>query len=469
MRTRFVGAVIALVFVSQGVFGNAVFGASCGFARASTSPAGAEHVMYPSGLRVGIVRTQTAAGTRDYLSGIHLNRYYDARVNQVKALLDSQGFQTAYVNDAGLSSLSTLKQFDVLVFTMTLATTMDQRRAILAYASEGGGLVGSFALSRWDADPSYTFGYLPFLGMRGHPGVFTWPPSSDALKSWEWGEISEIYNTKFRNDPRIYGPYHLEPSSSHWILSNGFSSGESRLLVDKQNRFNEIIYTMPGVRNVTPLYRYNTLANNTAVDDAETGHLAGWTAEYYFGRFVYFGFHMHDLIREGSSADARTASVARRVLANSVRWAGTRSTYQHIRKSVSLSGKAWYTRGALYIDQTATNTGDISLRGPLRVEVRDPSGRLVYSGQAYDNMCPLPPRGSYTHKSYIIPLRNPQVGTWSIRMTYQYFDYFRGGWPVAERMLFIDSTGRAMSGSRLGPQVLTGVGNRPVTGVRYRG
>lgn len=437
---------------------------------AHANPVTAQSVVaQPAALRVGIVHTVTAANTRNYRSGTRLNNYYTGRVDQVKRLLDSQGFVTAYVDDAGLASLATLRQFDVLVFTMTLATTPAQRTAILAYASEGGGIVGSFALSRWDASPSYRFGYLPFLGMHGYPGVFYWPASTAALKPWEWGEISEIYNVKFRDDPRMYGPYNLESASSHWILTNGFAAGESRRLVDRLNRFNEILYTMPGARNVTPLYRYNTRVDRVTTDDVQSGHLAAWTSEYYFGRFVYFGFHMHDLIVEGQSADARTASVARRVLVNSVRWAGTRSTYFHLPKAVSMTGSAWYTRETLFINQTVTNRGGVSLRGPLRVEVRDPAGQVVYRGQAYDDLTPLPPGWSYTHRSYQIPLRNPRPGTWRIRMTYQYFDYFRGGWPIAERTLFIDSTGRAMSGSRLGAQALTNAGNRPVIGSRIAG
>jgi putative cell wall-binding protein len=427
------------------------------------------HIAPTYQISVGVVRTSTAAGTKDYISGNPLNSIYDDRISRTKDFLQSEGFEVGDVNDAMLASAPALKQFDVLVFPRTLATTSDQRAAIRAYVSEGGGVVGSYGLSRWDADLKYQHGYLPFLGMHGHPGVYTWPPNSDSLKPWEWGEISEVFNVKFRNDPLMKGPYSLEPASSHWILQDGFAESASRTMVAKRDDYNEVVYSMAGARNVTPLFTFNTLSNGHVDDNAETGHLAGWTADYYFGRLVYFGFQLHDLIVGGVYADTPSMNVARKVLSNSVRWAGSPSTYTHVRKDAELSGHGWYTRGTLYIDETVKNTGTTSLRGPLSVEVRNPSGAVVYTGKAYDNLTPLPPGGSYTHKSYAVPLKSPQKGIWTIKMSYQYYDYFSGGWLGVNRTIFLDSTGSAMSGSRMGPQTIVGAGNRPVIGTRIAG
>lgn len=362
-------------------------------------------VRAPSQIRVGLVRTATAAGTRDYISGTALNTNYDARIKAVQTLLVAEGFVVGTVDDNALANVSTLERYDVLVFPMALATTSAQRTAIRAYTARGGGIVATFALSRWDARTAYTYGYLPFLGMQGYPGVYTWPPSTSDLKPWEWGEISEIYNTTFHNDPMMYGGYRLEQASKHWIMLQTAAEAGSTLMIDKPNRYNEVVDTLPGAKNVTMLYRYNTLTNGNSGDDSLSGYLAGWTSDYYFGRMAYFAFHLHDLILEGWAADATTARVARRVLVNSVRWAGSCETYRAVPKAAQLTGRAWYTRETLFIDETVTNTGETSLRGPLKVEVADPSGKVVYTGQAYNDFAPLPPGRSYTHKSYTVPLK----------------------------------------------------------------
>jgi putative cell wall-binding protein len=434
----------------------------------ATVDAASVTIKAPSEITVGLVRTAVAAGTRCYIRNVPLNEHYDARIDTVRAALIGAGFSVSTVDDAALSSVSALERYDVLVLPMTLATTTAQRSALLAYTARGGGIVASFGLSRWDAQSSYTYGYLPFLGMQGAPGVYTWPPSSNALKPWEWGEISEIYNATFRNDPIMYGGYRLEQASSHWILQQTQAEAGSTLLVDKSNRYNEVMDTLPGAGNVTMLYRYNTRANSSAGDDGESGYLAAWTTEYYFGRLVYFGFHLHDLLNEGSSADKATAAVGRRMLVNSVRWAASTSRYAAMRKSVELNGRAWYTRETLYIDETVRNTGTVSLRGPLKVEVSDPSGKVVYSGQAYNKPCPVPPGGSYTHKSYTVPLKRPSVGTWTVKMTYGYYDYFRGGWVTVSRAMQLTSTGTAMGPSSLLAQSRP-TGNAPVTGTRVAG
>ena len=434
----------------------------------ATSEIAAAGVRSPTEITVGLVRTTTAANTRDYLTGNPLNSFYDTRIDAVRTALQSAGFTVGIVDDAALVSVDALERYDVLVFPMALATTTAQRSAILEYTTRGGGVVATFALSRWDAQSSYTYGYLPFLGMSGAPGVYTWPPSSDALKPWEWGSISEIYNTTFKDDPLMYGGYRLEQASTHWIIQQTKAEAGSTLMVDKPNRYNEVMKTLPGAGNVTALYNYNTLANSATADNGENGYLAAWASEYYFGRLVYFGFHLHDLLAEGWAADAATAAVGRRLLVNSVRWAASSDSYVPVRKSVELTGRAWYTRGTLYIDETATNTGGTSLRGPLEVEVKNPSGKVVYSGRAYNNYCPLPPGGSYTHKSYTVPLSSPEVGTWTITMTYSYFDYFRGGTIPVSRVMQIPSTGSAMGPSKLLPQSPL-VGSAPVAGYRVAG
>lgn len=421
-------------------------------------------------LKVGVVKTETARNTRHYLTGAWLNiDSYDVRVQAMIDLFTKEGWSASIVDDKALASVTALKQYDVVYLPRTLALTPAQRQALLAYCAEGGGVVGSFGVSRWDYNSAYPLGYKPFLGMDYAPGVYTWPASSDYLKPWEWGEISELYNVKFKNDPVMYGGWGTNafPASSHPILSDTLAQAGSLTMFGTLPDHNESSLSLPGTTNVTPLLTFNTAANSSSADDSENGTLAGWASEYYFGRLVYYAFELHDLALGGANSSAATRAVAERMIVNSVKWAGTSQHLEFLNKQVLLSGRAWYARGKLYIDETATNLGPVSLRGPLRVSVQDPSGRVVATGQAYNNLLPLPPGGSYTHRSYQFPV-SPTRGQWKVTMTYQYYDRLRGGTATASRVLFVNSTGSAMASTGMADQELLG-GNLPVIGDRVAG
>jgi len=432
-------------------------------------PLTAPSVAAAATLRVGVVSTTTAENTRSYINGAALNGYYDSRIGAVESLLKEEGFDVGLVDDSSLASLSALKAYDVLVFPRTLAMTAPQRDAVRAYVAEGGGAVASFGMSRWDYNSAYKYGYMPFIGLSSAPGLYTWPPSSDALKPWEWGDVSEMLNVKFKNDDLMYSGYQLAATSStaHWILSQTQAEAGALTLTALKDDYNEVCYSLPGAGNVTPLFKYNTLANSSGGDNEDNGYLAGWATEYYFGKLVYYGFQLHDLARGSIYADDATERVAKRVFLNSVKWAGGASGYSHMSKAVSLSGKAWYSNGVLYIDETVKNTGNVSLRGPLEIEVRTPTGSKAYSGRAYNNYCPLPPGGSYAHRSFQVRV-TPTAGTWSVALTYKYYDRFRNGTATARRVMYVRSDGRTMTTSGFGDQVVLG-GSLPATGERIAG
>lgn len=421
-------------------------------------------------LRVGVVKTEVARNTRHYITGTWLNTdSYDVRIESMVTLLSREGWDVSVVGDSTLASVTALKQYDVLYMPRTLSLTPAQRQALLAYCAEGGGIVMSFGVSRWDNNSSYPLRYKPFLGMSYAPGVYTWPASSDALKPWEWGEVSEMYNVKFKNDPVMYGGWGTNafPPSSHPILRDTQAQAGSLAMFGTLADHNEASLTLPGANNVTPLLTFNTRANGHSADDTENGNLAGWASEYYFGRLVYYAFELHDLALGGSNSSAATRKVAERMIVNSVKWAGTGQHFRFIEKRVVLSGRAWYARGKLYIDETITNPSNISLRGPLRVSVTNPSGRVVASGQAYNNLLPLPPGGSYTHRSYQFPV-SPTRGQWKVTMTYQYYDRLRGGTATASRIMYVYSNGSTMTSTGFAPQQLL-AGNLPVIGDRISG
>lgn len=416
-------------------------------------------------LKVAVVRSTIAEGTRSYIGGAYLNgAAYDARVDGViKTLNDSGRFATVTkIGDAELSSLATLETFDVVVFPRTLALNSVERQTLLTYTARGGGVVGSFGLSRWDYNAAYTYGYMPYLGMTYAPGLYTWPPSSDALKVWEWGNISEMYNAKFKNDDLMGDGYKVvgKPVSTHPILQGTAADlGVGSLsMTAKAADYNEVVYSVAKATNVTPLLTYYTIGNASSTDDVDNGLMAAWATDYYFGRFVYFGFQLHDLCRDMTYyGDAATLATAEALLVNSVAWAGSSTSMGYTKKAPVLGATAWFSGGKLWINESVVNAGNVPLRGALKVEVYNPAKSRVYSGQAYNNLCPLPPGGSYVHASWQPSIGSPHMaGTWTVKMTYDYYDYFRGGTASAVRSVYMYSTGTSMKQGAYSAQIVVG-------------
>lgn len=431
-------------------------------------------------LSVAVVQTNTSLNTRHYLTGAYLNGggLYQGRVSNVVALMETEFTDVDVIGDSQLSALSELEKYDVVVFPRTLALTSAQRTAVLQYVSRGGGVVGSFGMSRWTPDTSNQFGYKPFLGLSSAPGVYQWPPSSDALKVWEWGEVSELYGLKFNNDGAMYAPWQAigKPTSTHWILSQTARdlNRTSVTMSVKATDYCETMLTLPGATGVTPLFTYGTRSNSYTSDDAVNGTAAGVANQYYFGRFVYYGFQLHDIITTAGSTTA-DQQAAQRLFINSVKWAGAADSYTNMNKLVSLSGTGWTSRGILYVNPTVYNVGNVAVRGPFSIGVYTPSGAALGGYQAYaPHAAPLPPGGSYTHRSFQVSVgTRPQVGTWRVRMAYRYYDYFHGGTVEAYRDMYFTSDGAYLTLKSQGPLVrpsgaLPGVGTQVAGADRYK-
>ncbi|MBN2839526.1 MAG: cell wall-binding repeat-containing protein [Coriobacteriia bacterium] len=433
-------------------------------------------------LSVAVVKTDTAENTRHYITGTYLNGggFYDTRVDLLVALLKTEFTSVTIIGDAQLASLSEIEKYDVLVFPQTLAMTAAQRTALLQYVARGGGAVGMFGMSRWTPDSSNVYGYKPFIGMSDAPGVYLWPPSSNELKVWEWGEVSELYQVRFFNDPYMYADWQAagKATSSHWILSQtAKETGRTSLtLTVGRTAFNESMLSLPGATGATPIFTYGTRANSYTADDSMNGTVAGMANEYYFGRFVYYGFQLYDVATAASypvsSAD-RTA--AQRLIMNSVKWAADTDSYRANNKAVSITGTAWHSSGILYVKPTVTNAGGVSLRGPFTITVYKPGGAVFGSYQAYaPHQTPLPPGSSYTHGSFQVRVGTaPVAGTWRVRVSYKYWDYLRGGTVEAHRDMYCTSSGSRMSLLALGAMVrpsgaLPGIGTQIAGSDRYQ-
>lgn len=391
---------------------------------------------------------------------------YTYRCNDVFSMVSAEFPDTVMIGDAVLSDLNQLRQYDVIVAPLLLALNSVQRNNIRAYVAEGGGLVGSFGTSRWDYTPGRTpYPYDSLIAL------WQFSDSWDMSRAWEWGELSELFQVKFANDPLTYAGYTIagKPSSSHPILAAALARPEVTTLnmTSKQAGYNELVWSMKGNDNVIPLFTY---ANATTKDPSypANGTPAGWAVPYYFGRVAYFGFQLHDMARSSYYADATSQATARGILLESVRWAGTRKTYAPPVKQPTLSAYAWLTRGKLYINETVANTGEAQLRGYLKVAVYNPKSQLVFSGTAKNQQIPLPAGASYTLTSWQPYIGVPAAGTWRVVCTYNFYDWLKGGTVTTSRTLSLYSNGTTFSSGGMGAQTYTS-GNQPVTGEQIAG
>jgi len=298
-----------------------------------------------------------------------------------------------------------------------------------------------------------------FLGTADAPGVYLWPPSSDALKVWEWGDVSELIGLKFFNDP-LMGPQWQavgKPASTHWILSQTVAEIDPSdlSLTVGQGDFNETMLSLSGAIGVTPLMTYGTRSNTSSDDDSLDGKAAAAAHQYYSGRFVYYGFQLYDIASGWLESDTNDPQTAARLLVNSVKWAAGADSFVDNVKRVSLTGEGWTTKGVRVGAPTVANIGGISLLGPLQIGVYTPSGAVFGSYQAYAPYnVPLPPGVSYTHDSFQVPVgSSPQAGTWRVRLVYRYTDYPGRGVAESYRDMFFTSDGVVLRLTSLGPIV----------------
>lgn len=365
--------------------------------------------------------------------------YYSSRVNATVSLIDDQ-FPVTILTDADVANLETLKKYDVVVFIETKSMSGAQRIAVREYVASGGKAIFSFAPSRRDYD-----GY-PLIWRVQHPD------SWDNSRVWEWGELSEIFQLKFDNDPLFYAGYRvISNNSNHPIVgtTNKELNIDSISLNASENAYNELNFLFPINKNVTPFLWYDMRSNNTKADDV--GHLrpAATISRYYKGQMVYFFFKLHDFYWKYGEPERSTGGA---LMLNTIKYLAGSTETGKITKKPSLNLKTWFTRGKLYINETVRNEGNIQLFGNLNITVLDASGKIALRGTAKNKPLPLPPGNTYTYTSWQYTPRKPIMkGKWRILASYHYFDRELGGKVYAQREQILACDGKTFKVISLGP------------------
>ncbi|HEX9093627.1 MAG TPA: ThuA domain-containing protein [Coriobacteriia bacterium] len=271
---------------------------------------------------------------RDIAKGYIQEKDHSIRADMTVDALQSQGIPSTKIGDAQLLDLAALKQYDVVVFPRVTAMTKAQRLVVRQYVAEGGGVLFLFGTSRFDYS---TGSYVPLVNLK-------WFGTTLAeFKQWEWGELSEIMQVRFLNDPATYKGFHVTGTDPF---------GNPVDLVGGKDDYNELVATYPGNTNVRVLATYQGSRTNDAGYPANNTP-AMWTSLYYKGRMFYSGFQLYGMTRlncpelstagsenYGTAASQGTKDQARALLANAVRWAGTPPTTADMSKS-PLTGSAY--------------------------------------------------------------------------------------------------------------------------------
>ncbi len=389
-------------------------------------------------LRIGVVDSAISANTVN-LSGQSIYGGLGGRGSGLVSTLGSIG-SVSYVYDNDLTNLSTLENYDVLVMCRTFATTETQRNILRTYVARGGGIVALLDMSHWDYVPSRSPQYNYFGGMWG------FSQSDYMSRAFEWGELSELVDTRFVNDPFMPGGYYVNTVGSHPIIGNvGHVS-----IKDPSNQYNELVSTFSGNSLVTPLATYGSGTYVSGTPGNASGWLAAWAVNYYYGRIAYYGFQLSDLAGGNSSA--------KKLLLESAKWAGASGyarTYGSVIKSPSLSGDVWYWGNdhKICVDEYLGNVGNVQLRGSLGCQIYNPSGSKVYDNSL---VVPISPGDGYTYGSWQLPESNPASGVWRAHLWYSYYDYLRGGYVAAYRDLYFRMNGTSVDAQSFGAMTLPG-------------
>jgi putative cell wall-binding protein len=377
---------------------------------------------------------------------------YSSRVKSAQALIESEWGAEAVtrIGDGELADLAALEQFDVVVLARQVATTRAMRATMRDYVARGGSLVCSFGTGRWDFDPARTRPYYPtlFLG------------NSNA---WEWGELSELLQVGFVNDPPMIAGFHVEThptGRAHPIVTRAAAEAgvPSLDMTAGVSDCCELVRTLPPGPSVTPLVMYDhaTLRNPDGSRRAVSGSLAGWVSDYHLGRIVYFGFQLHDLARGGAYASAGSQRQAERLMINAVRWAIEDRTYGPVVKSASLTVTGVMSGGKLKVTGGIRNGGSAQLNGRVTLALYDPAG-AYRGGSTLRNGTTIWPRSTFSPTWTMGPTL--RKGRWRARLTFTYYDYFRGGDAQVVREAIFSCDGKVL-------RYAGASGQYPTTGAR---
>lgn len=343
----------------------------------------------PPPLKVGVVKSAATKAWCMRHNGFSGYGIYEKQEAAYKYLAN-RGWDVSYLSDADLSSLTTLKKYDVVVLPWVFAMNLTPSKTVLRYIAEGGGVVS-------------------FWSPRVAPGL---EPSSDPNESlpekwvrhyqhegWEWGPLSEAWQNVFIDDVGTV-PF-VAKAQKHSIVSGAKSILAARgysnpnMTISRPEPYKhwiEIVRGIQGNKNSVPFlsWTFPSTFKNPANGIAYPGtYPAAVANEYGGGRAAVFFFPFTDWLQEYGGPLRNLApygtplgEVVGAYYESAIDWvAATHTTTGKIvRGGLTWASVNVYQDG-IYAYQYYTTAGNVVVGGTLKYRIYDPSGKLVYDSQ----------------------------------------------------------------------------------------
>lgn len=394
-------------------------------------------------------------------------------------LYKQQGFNVTAIDDAALNNLSTLNQYDAIVFAYSVLMTHAQRENLKAYIRDGGGAIFAYATARNEA------------AVYPKQGQMDLTPLVYYTKTWvyEWDNLTEIFQSRFVDDI-VLNNYTVKNSSvTHPILTNTYKElGKNSINLSNTGGSDWIEMIVPWKNAVSPLlvfgdYSYTDKPNTMKKNSVG----AAYAFEYGKGRIVKANFKIYDFINidvdadwedstRGLSYDGRSGQKdVATFLKHSLNWVAEDHAVDKKRNydvSISLTNIKGSLRNAyndfiVYSDVVVKNNGNVPVRGSFKFEVLNANGQVIGASQTI-NLLGLSPETStdnadkrdmsiHTEKGLNVSLPHSlPLGTYTLRATFKEGRQDRNGY--AEKLV---TTADLMQFSRIKSSIYPQVANAP--------
>jgi hypothetical protein len=353
-----------------------------------------------------------------------------------------EGFSAAKMSHDELNSLEALNKYDAIVFPYSVLMNQKQRENVKAYIYGGGNVQILYATARNElaklAKSPSDLDVTPLIF-----DTLTWV--------WEWDNLTEIFQTRFIDDVQLRDATITNtPGVTHPILTKAYEKlGRNSLhLSEAANEWYEIV--QPWKSSVKPLLvisGYSWTDKPANIKKGQSGAL--FALEHGAGRIVQAPFKIYDYVgvekheggwQEDSGKpyhETKGEEDAEAVLSSSMEWLLEGSnTFKPRNYNVKLAAsnytanmtpqKTFAVRGTV----TATNTGDVPVRGKLRVNVLDSSNKPIGRYEkVLVGLSPAPNEiSSYAEKFEILLPGSIKDGKYTVKATFEETRHDRSGY-----------------------------------------
>ncbi len=371
--------------------------------------------------------------------------WWTERPPRVASTLAAAGYTVVTFDDADLEDPAALASVDVVVLPLTRVMNERASVALRDWVAAGGGLVAAFISPRmlprpgcrWTGanHPRSTSNLAASWTCWSNPdgGFEFWARELNSA-AWEYGPLSEAFQTLFINDPTPtqFSVTDDPAGAAHPIVAGTTAAlGISGIRLDRPTgagaEFTRLFNT-----NATSLLRFSIPPGTGSAEGVDASQYDGYTAaqatRYESGRIVYFDFDILDFLPQINAANAAQTyqgvsqgDIALELLTQSIDWAAAASGSATINRDARTWAEVDVYNTGIYLRQKVVAEGNVSTLGDLVARIYDPAGRLVYESRRNDiGLYPGGPPLSYSLPGYIPGGVLSTAGPYRVEVSYLY-------------------------------------------------